>query len=329
METSTGTGSGVMVQRQGATVFIVTNHHVIEGGGRIGIRYSLGGRGDAILLGYDAYRDLAVLSVSCAGCRTVPLSETLSAPGTDVFAMGYPLGVDDATVTRGVVSANWDEDLDEGQRWLVQTDAPINPGNSGGPLFNRHGEVVGINTSKIEETPSGRSVEGFGFAVASRTVIESLPDLIAGVRIEDTSAPLVFPDYQEIAANLTTLRGSTRWRRGESVGGTTYYYGHFSGGYFGMLPANPVKEIFVFVENRTSTRVHTRVIEEMLIAVGLSESDAQSVVARHGVRPREFTECMAPGQVLLSSNPRRSGTTDWYTSIDSSTSSGWWDAPPC
>ena len=62
----------------------------------------------------------------------------------------------------------------------MQTDAPINPGNSGGPLFAMSGEVVGVNTFIVRETLGGLDVEGFGFAIASETVIDLLPALKGG-----------------------------------------------------------------------------------------------------------------------------------------------------
>ncbi|MFQ5875056.1 MAG: S1C family serine protease, partial [Dehalococcoidia bacterium] len=98
--------------------------------------------------------------------------------GEEVIAIGYPLASelgDDLTINRGVVS-KLHAQLDELQD-LIQTDVDVNPGNSGGPLVNMRGEVVGINTIKIEYTATGRPVSGLNFAIASsyaRPIIERL-----------------------------------------------------------------------------------------------------------------------------------------------------------
>ena len=53
---------------------------------------------------------------------------------------------------------------------LIQTDTAINPGNSGGPLLNSKGEVVGINTAKIQ----AQGVEGLGFSIPINAAKEKL-----------------------------------------------------------------------------------------------------------------------------------------------------------
>ena len=45
---------------------------------------------------------------------------------------------------------------------FIQTDAAINAGNSGGALINRHGELVGMNTAVLAQSPA---TEGIGFAI--------------------------------------------------------------------------------------------------------------------------------------------------------------------
>ena len=133
----------------------------------------------AIFLGYDALKDLAVLRICCdASLPASPLSALRVKPGESVFAMGYPLGIDQASVTSGIVSRVAYNRQTES--WMVQTDAPINPGNSGGPLFTLDGKVVGINTSVLRESSSGISVEVFGFAISAHTVTATLPALKAG-----------------------------------------------------------------------------------------------------------------------------------------------------
>jgi PEGA domain/Trypsin-like peptidase domain len=56
----------------------------------------------------------------------------------------------------------------------VQTDTAINPGNSGGPLLNSAGEVVGITTQKRFMSGDGRALQGIGFALSSRDLLNVL-----------------------------------------------------------------------------------------------------------------------------------------------------------
>jgi serine protease Do len=91
----------------------------------------------------------------------VPLAgEDSMSVGDRVFAIGSPLGLE-RTVTEGIVSTKTREI--QGTLYL-QTTAQINPGNSGGPLFNLHGEVIGVTNMKITFG------EGLGFAIPVDTV---------------------------------------------------------------------------------------------------------------------------------------------------------------
>ena len=179
---SRGSGFIVEVNASGRAI-VVTNHHVIEDSPRnIRALVNDSRRYSATLLDYDATRDLAALSICCdRGFRSVSLSRVLPPQGASVFAMGYPVfDAGEASLTRGVVSRRFEDSAY--RSWVVQTDAPINPGNSGGPLFAMNGRVVGVNTSIQRETTDGRHVEGFGFAIASVTVVSLLPALKAGAR---------------------------------------------------------------------------------------------------------------------------------------------------
>ena len=87
------------------------------------------------------------------------------AVGSDVVAIGNPLGLVDST-TSGIVSGlNRSAKTDAGSfGGLIQFDAAVNPGSSGGPLLNDKGLVVGIVVS-IADPGEDDSFAGIGFAV--------------------------------------------------------------------------------------------------------------------------------------------------------------------
>jgi len=154
-------GSGCILDSKG---YIITNRHVV-GNEKDEIYVTLYG-GDVVkgsVIWSNSDLDLAVVKISVAGLPTLPMgdSEALRI-GEKAIAIGNPLGFDfQGTLTAGVISGLNRSVKVEGiyMEDLIQTDAGINTGNSGGPLLNGKGEVVGINTVKVE------SAEGIGFAI--------------------------------------------------------------------------------------------------------------------------------------------------------------------
>ena len=329
VQTGHGSGSGVIVDVDSArNATIITNYHVIERSSSVTVIVYDTVRYAATVMGYDDVRDLAVLRICCDSFPVATLStQPRIAPGTTVFASGYALGWGQAIATRGIVSAMWNNS-DEG-RWLVQTDAPINPGNSGGPLFNMAGEVVGINTFGIREF-GGRSVEGFGFAVAARTVREMLPSLLAGAK----TIPMIreFPAYRTVASRLNSV-GDVWWRYAYSTGGDRHYYGSFNDGYFGMLPKSPLTEVFVYLDPDTPTVRHKRVIVHMLLAVGYDGETALDIVESHWPNqssPWVSTSCMTEEQVVIATWwPSTDTGGDWQSSVYARGAPNWWQASSC
>jgi S1-C subfamily serine protease len=173
-------GSGFVYDDNG---HIITNHHVVNGGGRIDVTFLDGTVYRATLMGSDPYTDLAVLYVKDVPPeKLVPLplaDSTIVRVGEQVAAIGNPFGLS-GSMTAGIISGVGrliPNDL-AGQFSIpdvIQTDAPVNPGNSGGPLLNMRGEVIGINSAIYSTT--GQSA-GVGFAIPSNTMTKVVPSLI-------------------------------------------------------------------------------------------------------------------------------------------------------
>ena len=174
--TAISTGSGFFLSADG---FVVTNHHVIEGNGKLSIVTFDGVEHAATLVGSDSTNDVALLKVEGENFPAVTLgsSEDLVV-GDQVVAIGNPLGELTSTQTVGYVSAKGRDVTTSGFAInMIQTDAAINSGNSGGPLFNMNGEVVGITTAKYSgQSSSGASIEGIGFAIPIDDVKDMLDD---------------------------------------------------------------------------------------------------------------------------------------------------------
>ncbi len=174
-------GSGFVYDDNG---HIITNHHVVSGGGnRLDVTFPDGIVYRASLIGSDPSADIAVLYVEEAPKeKLLPLSLADSSKvrvGERVAAIGNPFGLS-GSLSNGIVSGVGRQIPAEEEEGftipdIIQTDAPINPGNSGGPLLNMRGEVIGINSAIYSTTGQ---FAGVGFAIPSNTIAQVMPSLI-------------------------------------------------------------------------------------------------------------------------------------------------------
>lgn len=119
--------------------------------------------------------DLALLKVDGYLTPFLRLDpSTTPSQGTRVFAIGSPLGMQDA-VTSGVVTQVAPDHL--------LTDAQILPGSSGGPLIRESGEVIGINVSRRVAAGTSKYSAGFGKAIPIALALQEFPEAIASVEV--------------------------------------------------------------------------------------------------------------------------------------------------
>ncbi len=165
-----GAGTGFVIDAAG---YVVTNAHVVEDAETVLIRLYDDRQTQARVVGRDRKLDLALLKMDDAGpLRAVSLGDsTALRVGETVIAVGNPFGLGH-TVTTGIVSAKARSIGAGPYDDFIQTDASINPGNSGGPLFNRRGEVIGINTA------IRAGADGIGFAIP----VDALKDVVGQLR---------------------------------------------------------------------------------------------------------------------------------------------------
>ncbi len=167
-------GSGLIIDKSG---LIVTNAHVVQNSktkaSKVTVLLGEQDEVEAKILGTDPSTDIALLKID-PGNRNLKVLELGDSSklkvGDTVYAIGSPFELN-GTMTEGIVSAlNRTIDSPNHQFRItgaIQTDAAVNPGNSGGPLFDAHGEVVGINSQIYTESGS---FSGIAFAIPSNTV---------------------------------------------------------------------------------------------------------------------------------------------------------------
>lgn len=165
VQTPSGLGSGFILNERGDCV---TNYHVVEKETRIAATiFHRNDAGEFVRRRIDEVRIIALNPFLDLALLQIPVQKDLKfrhvflaakddhKEGDEVFAIGNPRGLE-RSVSQGIVS---NRNRNFNGLVFIQTTTEINPGNSGGPLFNLHGEVVGVTNMKLLFS------EGLGFAI--------------------------------------------------------------------------------------------------------------------------------------------------------------------
>ncbi|MDR3278397.1 MAG: trypsin-like peptidase domain-containing protein [Oscillospiraceae bacterium] len=201
-------GSGFIITPEG---FILTNYHVVEDAIQYGYDIDVvmydGTTYSAVVKGYEADNDVAVIKIDAVGlnCAVIGKSADMQV-GEMIYAVGNPRQLN-YTMTDGIVSAldrsvTTETEYSYVEINMFQISAAVNSGNSGGPVYNTHGEVLGIVSAKYVST----GTEGLGFAIPIDDAMSIAYELISkghvtgkaslGVRVQTVSAQAA--DYYDM-----------------------------------------------------------------------------------------------------------------------------------
>ena len=178
--------SSPSLQGSGGTGFIIegnrilTNAHVVSGAVQIRIKRPTQKQDYPARVKFIAHDcDLAILEVADPGffkgatpLKIGPQPEL----NTPVTVLGFPIGGNRLSITRGVVSRiDMDVYAHSGAdaHRIIQVDAAINPGNSGGPAI-QNGKVIGVAFQAIS------SGENLGYLIPPVVINRFLKDVSDG-----------------------------------------------------------------------------------------------------------------------------------------------------
>ena len=210
--TAEASGSGIIISEDG---YILTNNHIVstsseesyyEVSEATKVTVTLFNdetEYEAEIIGTDEQTDLAVIKIDKTGLTKAEFADSDNIKvGEFAMAVGNPLGLE-SSITCGVVSAvNRKVTDSDGKTYtLIQTDAAINSGNSGGALVNSEGQVIGINTLKLQ----GDGIEGMGFAIPINSTEDITSQLIQYSKVKRPYIGITGMDLDEETAKANNL----------------------------------------------------------------------------------------------------------------------------
>lgn len=161
-------GTGFLIDGKG---YLVTNAHVVQNGRNIAVQNNKGDAYKAVIAYIDPKRDIAILKIDDSTYK--PMSSipyTFNKGSVDLaeplFTLGYPRN--EIVYGEGYLSAKTGY---HGDTLTCQIEVAANPGNSGGPVLNKHGEIIGVLSTRQ------RTAEGVVFATRTKYIFMALDDM--------------------------------------------------------------------------------------------------------------------------------------------------------
>jgi len=186
------TGTSFAVSSDG---LLATNYHVIRGLDSVWVSNFTDSlvRYTAKIVYANPATDIALLRIADTtfkgfGVLPYTLKSQRAEMGEYVFTLGF--SKQDVVFGEGSISSVSGYFSDTSS---YQVSVPVNPGNSGGPLFDHHGNLIGMVSGK------NAGKDGVGFAIKSEYLLLALADL-------DTSDP----DYSPVLQSRNRIQQKKR-----------------------------------------------------------------------------------------------------------------------
>jgi Tfp pilus assembly protein PilF len=137
-------GSGVILSDK---KILITNFHVFAGSEKMEITHKDSTINYSEISGINIEKDIMVIKLDDGNFPQINIGNSSELKiGDRVYTIGSPLGMEN-TISEGIVSGF--RVLGEDKQNRIQITASISAGSSGGAVFNSHGELVGISSSKL------------------------------------------------------------------------------------------------------------------------------------------------------------------------------------
>jgi S1-C subfamily serine protease len=174
-------GTGFLVDGKG---YLITNFHVVRNSRNIVVSNSSGDSYRASVVKEIPGKDIAILKISDNSFKpfsNIPYAIRKNSidVAEPIFTLGYPGS--QIVYTEGYLSGKTGYN---GDTLSCQLGMAANRGNSGGPVFNKEGEIIGVISTKENDS------EGVAFAIQSRFLIGILEEMKKEEKFSALKIPL-------------------------------------------------------------------------------------------------------------------------------------------